>query len=232
MDGEREVMMNPVDREWIERKVLVPLLVLYVVTLGWAAWRHEIRPAIFDGVSEFARRGLAIAGIPPGVAVFSADTATAPDAKIAAICPEVRGLSADGAQTRLYPGEGIACPAPSPRFWVHGEDIFLHRALVSLRAATASRQRDGGDRRGMRFARLLAGSVGAHFVASRHAGAADSERMLLLWQEARVSYESGDRSERVVALFEWHNAPNPRVSVAWRPDPARLRERGWTSEPP
>jgi hypothetical protein len=219
-------------REWIERRILVPALVVYVVLLVLASWRHEIRPAVFDRVSDLARDTLAVAGIPPAVAVFSADTASAPDAKIAAICLEVRGISEERSQTRVYPPEGVVCPAPSPRLWVRGEEIFLHRSLVGLRAAAAARQGGDDDPRRTRFASLLASSIRAHFLGRERNTDQRSDRSLLLWRESRISYETHIRSDRVVALFEWQSLSDPRVFIRWQPDEARLRERGWTSNDP
>ena len=219
-------------REWAERKILVPALVVYIAVLVLASWRHEIRPGVFDGVSDLARNMLGVAGIPPAVAVFSADTASAPDAKIAAIRPEVRGISEDGSQMRIYPSEGAVCPAPSPRLWVRGEEIFLHRSLVSLRAAAASRQAGDHDPRRMLFARLLGNSIRGHFVGRARSRAQEADRGLLLWRESRISYETHARTDRVVAVFEWRSASDPRVFIAWKPDERRLRELGWTSNEP
>jgi hypothetical protein len=214
-------------REWIERKMLVPALVMYIVLLTLASWRHEIRPAVFDPVSDRARDTLALAGILPAVAVFSANTSSAPDAKIAAICLEVRGISEDGAQRQLYPAEGVVCPAPAPRLWVRGEEIFLHRSLVSLRAAVAARRGGDDDPAKMRFARLLADSIGAHFRGRERQTDRVSDRAMLLWKETRTHYETHARTDRVVALFEWRSASDPRAFIAWQPDEAKLLERGW-----
>jgi len=223
-----------VKREWLERRILVPVLVVYIVLLVLAAWRHEIRPALFDQPSHLARSTLALAGIPPAVAVFSADTGSAPDAKIAAICLEVRAIS-DGDERQIYPAEDVPCPAVSPRLWVRGEEIFLQRSIVTLRAAVAASRRGDSDRGRMRFAKLLAESIGAHFVRPdvRPQGPeAGEDRMLLLWKESRISYSTGARSERAVALFEWRNVADPRVFIAWRPDEEKLGEHGWNSDQP
>ena len=105
-------------RTLLERWVLIPALVAYVGLLALAAWRHEIRPAVFDRVTDFARATLGLAGIPPGIAVFSTDSGSAPDAKIAEICLEVRGLREGGAEplwflgTRIQESDGIAHRLP------------------------------------------------------------------------------------------------------------------------
>ena len=210
-------------------RILVPLLVGYVVLLVVAAWRHEVRPAVFDRATDFARGALGLAGISPGIAVFTADSGSAPDEKVAAICLEVRSVSEDSedAGRQVYPAEDVFCPAPSPRLWVRGEQIFLHQSVVSLRAAVAAHRGGDADASRGRFAMLLARSIGAHFLGrDRRAGAA-TDRYLLLWREARISYRTRSRSHRVVALMNWRRASAPRVFIAWQPDEEMLRERGW-----
>lgn len=215
-----------------ERWALVPVLVAYVVLLVLAAWRHEVRPAVFDRVTNFARGALGLVGIPPAVAVFSADTGSAPDAKIAEICLEVRGLRDAGAQRQIYPGLGASCPEPAPRLWVRGEQVFLHRSVVSLRAAVAA-HRSGASAPGrMRFAKLLADSIGAHFVRRDGLMGGSADRYLLLWREARISYRTRARSDRIVALFDWRSAAEPEVFIAWKPVDALMRSRGWEPKEP
>ncbi len=219
-------------REWLERRILVPALVGYIVLLTLAGWRHEVRPSLFDPASDFARQTLALVGIPPAVAVFTSDAGSAPDAKIAAICLEVRALSEDGRSRQIYPAEGVSCPAPAPRLWVRGEDIFLHRAVVILRAAVAARQGGAEDRGRMRFAQLLARSIGAHFVRRGGDAPGGADRNMLLWKETRLSYSERTRSDRVVALFDWESTADPHVFIAWRPDAAKLVLHGWNPGPP
>ncbi len=213
-------------RALIERRIVLPLLVGYVVLLVVAAWRHEIRPAVFDRATDFARGALGLAGISPGVAVFTADTGSAPDEKIETICLEVRDVSEDAVR-QVYPGEGVSCPARPPRLWVRGEQIFLQRSVVILRAAAAARRAGGSDPSRTRLAKLLARSIGAHFVGRERLAGAAPDRYLLLWREARISYRTRSRSDRIVALLGWRRASRPGVFIAWRPDEATLRERGW-----
>lgn len=213
-------------RALLERRIFVPLLCGYVVLLVLAAWRHEIRPRVFDPATNWAREALMVVGISPGVAVFTADRGGGPDEKIAALCLEVRGISQDTVR-RVYPAQGVSCPAPGPRIWVRGEQIFLSRTSVSMRAAAAAIRAGDSDPARIRFAKLLAQSIGAHFVARDHAHAAAPDRYLLLWREERISYRTNSRSDRVVALLSWQSTATPRVFVAWRPNEATLRERGW-----
>jgi hypothetical protein len=221
-----------VKRELLERRILVPVLVGYVALVALATLRHEIRPAVLDRATDFARGTLGLAGIRPGVAVFTADTGSAPDAKIAAICLEVRSLSEGGAGRQIYPAEDASCPARPPRLWVRGEQILLDRSVMSLRAAVAARRAgDSGPSR-MRFAKLLARSIAAHFVARDRLAGAAADRYALLWREARISYRTRARSDRIVALLSWRNAADPQVFIAWQPDEAKLREHGWDPAEP
>ena len=233
-------------RALLERRVFVPLLCGYVALLVLAAWRHEIRPRVFDRATEIAGEALMFVGISPGVAVFTADRGGGPDEKIAALCLEVRGISEDGAR-RVYPGPGVSCPAPAPRLWVKGEEIFLSRASATMRAAAAAVRAGASDPGRIRFAKLLAQSIGAHFVSRDRAADPAADRYLLLWREERISYRTNSRSKRIVALLSWQrtssrstdtstskstSTPTPRVFIAWRPNEATLRERGWgPSEP-
>ena len=219
-------------RVLLERRILVPVLVGYVALVALAALRHEVRPTVLDRATDFARGALGLAGIPPGVAVFTADTGSAPDAKIAASCLEVRGLSEAGARRQVYPAEDASCPARPPRLWVRGEQILLDRSVMSLRAAvSAHRAGESGPSRA-RFAKLLAQSIAAHFVGRDRLAGAAADRYELLWREARISYRTRARSDRIVALFGWRSAADPQLFIAWQPDEAMLREHGWDTEEP
>ncbi len=214
-------------RALLERRILVPVLVGYVALVALATSRHEIRPAFLDRATDFARGTLGLAGIPPGIAVFTADTGRAQDAKIAAICLEVRDLSESGTKRQIYPAEDASCPARPPRLWVRGEQILLDRSVMSLRAAAAARRAGESDPSRTRFAKLLARSIAAHFVGRDRLAGAAADRYALLWREARISYRTRTRSDRIVALFGWRSAADPRVFIAWQPDDATLREHGW-----
>jgi hypothetical protein len=216
-----------VKRALLERRILVPVLVVYVALLVLAAWRHEIRPAVFDRATDFARNTLGLVGILPGVAVFTADTGRTQEAKIAAICLEVRDLSESGTQRQIYPAEDASCPAPPPRLWVRGEQIFLDHSVMKLRSAVvAHRAGVAGPARG-RYAKLLARSIAAHFVGRDRLAGAAADRYALLLREERISYLTRARSDHIVALLGWRNAADPQVFIAWQPDEAKLREHGW-----
>jgi hypothetical protein len=222
MRREGEVM-----RALLERRILVPLLVGYVVMLVVAAWRHEIRPAVFDRATVFARGALGHAGIVPGVAVFTADTGRTQGAKIAAICLEVRALSESGTGRQIYPAEDASCPARPPRLWVRGEQIFLNHAVMNLRTAVVARRAGDSDPSLRRFAKLLARSIAAHFIGRDRLTGTAADIYTLLWREARISYRTRARSDHIVALFDWRSAPDPQLFIVWQPDAATLREHGW-----
>lgn len=215
----------------VGRRIVVSLLVGYVFLLVLAGWRHEIRPAAFDPVTNLARRVLGLAGISPGVAVFTADSRNAPDEKVATICLEVRAVTGASAR-RVHPADGVSCPAPPPRLWVRGEQSFLLRSVVILRARAAARRAGDSDPGRAPLAELLARSIGAHFVARERLAGKSPDRYLLLWEEERVSYRTRQRSERRVALLGWRHVTAPRVFVRWRPDERTLRERGWVEGEP
>ena len=102
-------------RTALQRRLGVAALVCYVA-LG--AWRHEIRPRFLDAPAAPARSVLRTAGIPPGIAVFSADVPETPDLKITALCLSVRVVERDGRVRQLHPRAGAGCPSPAPRLWV------------------------------------------------------------------------------------------------------------------
>jgi len=212
-------------RAGLRRGLLLSLVGGYAAIVVLAAWRHEIRPAWLDAPAAVARGVLGWAGVPPGVAVFTADSATAAEAKIADLCLEVRIVDASGRARRLHPEAGERCPAPQPRLWVKGETIWLNRATVSLRAAVAARRRDPSFARG-RTQRLLAEALAAHFRARAHAEGLAPERYALLWAESRVDTSTGERSERKVALMRWGPTGEGDLRVSWRPD-ASLLDAYW-----
>jgi hypothetical protein len=213
-----------VTRSVIQRRVLLPLLVLYAAIVVLAAWRHEIRPAFLDPPAAWARSVLGLAGIPPGVPVFTSETDTLPDEKIAVQCLEVRGVAVDGAARRIHPAGGRVCPAPSPRLWVRGEDIALSRFVMGMRSGVASRREGTLAPSRVRVPRLLADSMAEHFRKRTGAEGLAPDRYALLWTESRVSYRTGARSERIVALVRWRADPGEGVFVSWRPDERTLRE--------
>ena len=177
----------------------------------------------------------------PGAGCTTTDRRFFASDRFRTLCLEVRGISEAGAR-RVYPGPGVSCPAPAPRLWVKGEEIFLSRSSATMRAAAAAIRAGASDPGRIRFAKLLAQSIGAHFVASDQAADPAPDRYLLLWREERISYRTNARSERTVALLSWQrtsststsrstptptSTPTPRVFIAWRPSEATLRERGW-----
>lgn len=205
------------------RRIGLALLTGYVVVVVLAAWRHEIRPAFLDRPGRLARSALASAGVRPGVAVFTADTGTAPDAKITASCLEVRVVEVGGATRRLYPLGEAPCPAEPPRLWVTGEAILLSRSAAGLRAAVAAGRTGSLDPSNRRLPRLLAESIADHFRRRVRRQGIAADRYALLWTESRVSYRTGARTRGAVALFEWRESG--RVFVRWRPEERTLRER-------
>jgi len=213
-------------RQGLRRGVLLALVCGYAAIVVLAAWRHEIRPHWLEAPAALARGILGWVGVPPGVAVFTADAATAAEAKIEDLCLEVRVVESDGRVRRLYPDPEDPCPAPPPRLWVKGETIWLNRAAVSLRAAVAARRNDperGADRRAPR---LLAQSVAEHFRARARAEGLAPERYALRWTESRVDTQTGDRSRRDVALIRWGAAGEGDLRVFWRPG-ARVLGAHW-----
>ena len=210
----------------LRRGLLLLVLVGYAAIVVRAAWRHEIRPGWLDAPGAVARGLLAWAGIPPGVAVFTADSASAAEAKIVDLCLEVRVVEADGRVVRLHPDAGERCPAPQPRIWVKGEEIWLDRSAVSLRAAVAARRQELRRGQSARATRLLAEALAAHFRARAHAEGLAPERYALLWAESRVDTNTGERGERDVALMRWGPVGEGDLRVSWRPD-ASLLDAYW-----
>jgi len=169
---------------------------------------------------------LAVVGIPPGVAVFTAEVAAAQDAKIVSQCLRVRAVDPSGRVRQLHPPPGRSCPRPPPRLWVRGEEIALYRSTTALRSAAAA-QRDGALASGRRaFARLLAEALGEHFRGRARGLGFAAERYALRWEETRLSYARGETHERTVALFRWWSDAERGMRVSWRPDPQTLR-RDW-----
>ena len=215
-----------VTRTVLQRRVLVAALACYVAVVVLAAWRHEIRPRWLDPPAALARSVLRTAGIPPGVAVFSADVPRTPDLKITALCLSVRIVERDGRVRQLHPRAGAGCPSPAPRLWVTGEEIALYRSATSLRAAVAARFTGALHPSQERHPKLLAESIAEHFRKRARARGFAPERYALLWREATLSERTGVRGERVVALMRWEADAERGVTLGWRPDPERLA-RDW-----
>ncbi len=206
------------------RRIGLSALVAYVAIVALAAWRHEIRPAFLDPPVALARSALALLGIPPGVAVFTAEVDTSPDAKIASLCLEARAVEGEGPARRIYPEVGRRCPAPAPRLWVRGEDIALSRFAVGMRSAVASRRAGTLAAAQVRFPRLLAESLAGHIQSRALADGLAPTRYALLWTESRVGYGSGARSDRIVALLRWRADGEGGVFVSWKPDERTLQQ--------
>jgi hypothetical protein len=212
------------------RRIGVFALVAYVAIVTLAAWRHEIRPAVLDPPTALARSALALLGIPPGVAVFTAEVDTSPDSKIASLCLEARAVEGEGPARRIYPEAGRRCPAPAPRLWVRGEDIALSRFAVSMRSAVASHRAGTLSAARVRFPRLLAESLAEHIQSRARADGLTPTRYAVLWTESRIGYGSGARSDRIVALLRWRadatsgEAGDGGVFVSWSPDKRTLQQ--------
>lgn len=213
-------------RKVLQRRIGVAALIGYVGLVVLGAWRHEIRPGFLAPPAALARYILRTAGIPPGVAVFSADVSRTSDAKITALCLEVRSVERDGRVRQLHPRAGDRCPAPAPRLWVTGEEIALYRSATSLRAAVVAQRTGALDPAQQRHPELLAESLAEHFRGRARARGLAPERFALLWRESTLREQTGERGDRTVALMQWETDPARGVRLAWRPDPARVAE-GW-----
>jgi hypothetical protein len=204
------------------RRIALPLLVSYVAILVLAAWRHEIRPAIFDAPVAAARSFLHALGITPAVAVFTSDVAQESDEKTAASCFEVRVVERGGRVLRMFPEDGATCPAPAPRFWLTGEETALYRSLMLLRAGVGSARRaPPGAGRDLR-PRLLAEGIAEHFRLRAAARGLDPDAYVLQWRELQQSFATGERGERVVALLRWWPDPARSLALSWRPNSEKL----------
>jgi hypothetical protein len=212
----------------LRRRILVSLLVGYSALVALAAWRHEIRPAIGDAPAAGARAALRAVGIPPGIAVFTAEVATPSDSKIRAVCLEARAFAADGRFHVLHPRPNAPCPEPAPRVWVRSEEIALYRFVTSLRNAVVAHRAGALRASQRRHPELLARSIAAHFRSRAESLGLAPTRYALLWRESRIDYRSGEASERVTALLRWDADPDRGVALAWRPDPEHLSKHWGT----
>jgi hypothetical protein len=220
-------------RAVLGRGIRVFALAAYVAIVTLAAWRHEIRPAFMDPPAALARNALALLGVPPGVAVFTAEVDTSPDSKIASLCLEARAVDAEGLARRIYPEEGRRCPAPAPRLWIRGEDIALSRFPVIMRSAVAARRAGILPATRLRFPQLLAESLAEHIQSRARDDGLTPTRYAVLWTESRVGYGSGARSDRIVALLRWRadsvdggdgGDGHGRVFVSWSPSERTLQQ--------
>ncbi len=113
---------------------------------------------------------------------------------------------------------------------MRGEDIALTRFAVSMRSAVASHRAGTLSAARVRFPRLLARSLAEHIQSRALADGLTPTRYALLWTESRVGYDSGARSDRIVALFRWHadsangGEGNGDVFVSWSPDKRTLQQ--------
>jgi hypothetical protein len=208
----------------LARRVRLPLLLAYVTIVALAAWRHEIRPSFLDVPSAWARATLHRMGIPPGVPVFTTEVSRTQDAKISALCLDVRAVGSDGRVRQIYPPKGRVCPAPPPRLWVTGEQIALQQSATSLRAAAVERRSGNLPPSRMRHPELLLETIAEHFRARAAAEGRDPERYALLWTESRIDFRSGDPSDHIVSLVRWRGAGERRVLASWRPGDRMLVE--------
>jgi hypothetical protein len=79
----------------------------------------------------------------------------------------------------------------------------------------------------VRFPRLLAESLADHIQSRALADGLAPTRYALLWTESRIGWDSGARSDRIVALLRWHADRadgEGQVFVAWSPDERTLRQ--------
>jgi hypothetical protein len=103
---------------------------------------------------------------------------------------------------------------------------------MSMRAAVASHRAGTLPAAQVRFPRLLAESLAEHIESRARADGLTPTRYALLWTESRVGYDSGARSDRIVALLRWRaDGANDGdgeggVFVSWSPD-ERTLQRHW-----
>ncbi len=210
----------------VRRRVLLPVLVAYAAIVVLAAWRTEIRPSFFDPLTQWARSALRLVGIPPGVSVFTSEKSRSFDKSVSALCFEVRVVSGEAPAQRIYPPDGRVCPAPQPRIWVRGEQALLYRSIQPLLRHGATSRRAGSRSRSQApYSRLLAESIAEHFRSRARAAGLAPDRYALLLTVAKVDSNSGERSERIVALLRWRADPDAELFLSWSPDDQLLQER-------
>ncbi len=208
------------------RRIGVAAIIAYTSVVIMAAWRHEIRPPLFDPPAALCRAVLGWFGVPGGVAVFTSNAGVSPDEKITVQCFEVRVDGGSGSAHRLYPDAHRVCPTPEPRIWIRGEDIALYRLAMGLRSAIASHRAGALPRSRVSYPRLLAESMAEHFRRRAAADALSPDRYALLWTESRIDYATGAESNKTVALLRWREDREQGVFVSWRPDADTLA-RHW-----
>ena len=142
-----------------------------------------------DPPARWARKILHWSGIPPGIAVFTAEVNKVQDAKVVAHCFSVRVVARDGQVRQIYPPGGV-CPPRPPRMWVTGEQIALYRSATSLRAAAADRRAGILPPSRIRHPELLLESIADYFRAKTRAEGVEAERYVLLWTELSVDYNT------------------------------------------
>jgi hypothetical protein len=104
--------------------VLLPVIILYMLSLVLAAWPAEIRPDGLDRISVALRDILEVAGIRAGMSVFEGTNEKKTELVISR-CIIVDGIDSDGSTTRIYPVE--ECPPVGFRWRpVIYEHMLLH----------------------------------------------------------------------------------------------------------
>ena len=86
----------------VRKRVLLPLVVLYMLALAGAAWPPEIQPAALNQTSAGLQTMLASVGIKAGMAVFPG-TLEKQNRLVRFRCIVVKGTDSSGAESRIYP---------------------------------------------------------------------------------------------------------------------------------
>jgi hypothetical protein len=110
--------------------------------------------------------------------------------------------------------------------WVRAEESSLYRFVMSLRSGVVAQRAGDLPESRTRLPRLAADSIAGHFRSRARAAGLSPQHYALLWTESRLSYRSGEKKDRTVALIRWEADPEQGVFISWRPDEATL-QRYW-----
>jgi hypothetical protein len=213
-----------------ERPIASALLVAYVALLVLGGWPAAARPTLFDRPHYWAQLVLWVAGIRPGIEVFSEPSAS--EYKFRAHCIHIEGRTSGTSPITLHPPGG-RCHTDGFRARVPPMDVALYRVVRRSwelrRGALGVRDPATSDRDLER--------IGRAFCERPELVSEPDARVMLVWYAYVESYVTGAQLRGGFVYYGWSCAAGSVIAKHWRPDAEPLERfdeaiiRFWGSAP-
>jgi hypothetical protein len=202
-----------------KRRLLFPLLVLFILALVLGGWRDEIRPGFMDLPAETAKDWLGRIGVHSGLAVFHSNYTGKGSRRRThtARCLQVLGRSGDRPFEHIYPEK--ECPPSGVRLRVAPEEVMLTRFVMWATAEEATRRMEDLPPPPPGFAAVpdvLLPSIAYHFDHREKLKGTPRDELLMLYTQYILVMDTGETVAQPIMILNVRMGGGPS-RVVWFP---------------